>query len=243
MAVSENRRRKKLESHRAKRKEQKRSIARFESSGNQSRMTIAQSWPVVSACVSSTLWSQGIGYAAIGRRGPQGQVAGTIFLLDVFCLGVKDVVFFANAEWQWHELLSRFEKRDQGFGQVSPEFVRKLVEGAVAYAKSFGLEPHRDWADASRIFGEIDASKCPSEFTYGKDGKPLFIAGPNDTPTKAQRIIQTLSNSAGQGNFDFIAPIAAEDLPNGHIHFEDSLEMEPTCHVHSSPHHDCGCAH
>lgn len=245
MAVSENRRKKKLEAHRAKRKEQKRAVARFESSGNQGRMAIAKSWPVISACVSSSLWTQGIGYAAIGRRGPQGQVAGVVFLLDVFCLGVKDVVLFANSEWHWHELLGRFDRGGNGWEEASPEYVRKLADGAVAYAKSFGLDPHREWIDGSRIFGEIDASKCPTEFTYGKDGKPLFIPGPYDGPARVNQIMQALSHTTGRDKFDFTAPVVIGDFSDDGIEEDDRLEdgtaigMEPTDHDHRLPCPDC----
>ncbi|MCX7418553.1 MAG: hypothetical protein NT013_03320 [Planctomycetia bacterium] len=235
MAISENRRKKKLEAHRAKRKEQKRSVVRFESSGMFGRMTNPKNWPVISACVTSSLWNQGIGYAAIGRRGPQGQVVGVVFLLDTYCLGVKDVVLFADTEWHWHELLGRFEKREQSWEEASPECVRKLVDGVVAYAKSFGIEPHRDWTDAARIFGEIDASKCPTEFTYGKDGQPLFIPGPYDNAARVNQIMQALSRTAGRDRFDFITPIAAGDSPSDFIENGTAIEMEPTGHDHNMP--------
>ena len=74
----------------------------------------------------------------------------------------------------------------------------------MAYAKSFGIDPHRDWIKASPIFGDIDASKSLVEFTYGKNGKPTYVSGPYDSPERIKQIMHALAQHAGEGNFDFI---------------------------------------
>ena len=91
MAQNEQRRQKKLEAKRAKRKDEQRVIARTQSSGIAGGMAAANRWPVVQARVSVTLWDQGMGYVLLIRRGPGGLTAMAMFLLDVYCLGVKDV--------------------------------------------------------------------------------------------------------------------------------------------------------
>ena len=92
MARNEQRRQKKLALKKAKRNEERRVIARAESSGISGGMALASRWPVVQARVSATLWDQGMGYAVLVRRGPGGLAAMAMFLLDVYCLGVKDVI-------------------------------------------------------------------------------------------------------------------------------------------------------
>ena len=213
MARNENRRRKKLEAHKAKRKEQKKAVARFQSSGIQARMAIAKEWPVMDSRISSTLWDEGIGYVAIARRNGNQQVAAAIFLVDVYCLGVKDVVLFIDVESRWHEMIRQISKSGQGWTEVPPEHARKLVEGAVAYARSFDLPPHRDWLPASLLFGDIDAGQCLTEFTFGQNGKPFFVAGPYDTPERVNRIMQSLSRTAGMDNFHFLTTINVDDVP------------------------------
>ena len=42
------------------------------------------------------------------------------------------------------------------------------------------------------------------EFEFGKDGKPFYIAGPFDN---SRKILETLSNSVGEGNFEFVSTI------------------------------------
>jgi len=65
--------------------------------------------------------------------------------------------------------------------EVSYEEVRSFVLGAVAYAGEFGQIPHMDWEEIAPAF-EPDRP-FESTFSYGMDGKPLYIQGPNDDVT------------------------------------------------------------
>ena len=159
------------------------------------------------------------------------QVAGAIFLVDIYCLGVKDVITMIGPEWKWNERLQ--QQRDSGrrLDKISPEAARKLVEGSVEYARSPGIAPHRDWIHASPIFGDVDASLCLTEFEFGKDGKPLFVAGPYDTPERVQQIMSALANSTGEGNYHYMLPTGEDELFLGEDdddddEFEDADDMD-----------------
>lgn len=62
--------------------------------------------------------------------------------------------------------------------EVTYEEVRSFVLGAVAYAREFGQSPHPDWEAVAPAF-EPDRPFEPT-FSYGLNGKPLYIQGPND---------------------------------------------------------------
>jgi hypothetical protein len=98
-----------------------------------------------------------------------------------------------------------------GLRDMTPAAVRKLVEGAVAYARGFGFAPHPDYYKACPIFGDIDAAACTEQFEFGKDGKPFFIAGPNETPERCRRIMQILERSCGPGGSTFLIPMDPND--------------------------------
>ena len=204
MAANDNRRRKKIEAQRAKRKDKQRAIARVESSSKVARVLQAQRWTLFDTRISHGLSEQGIASAYIARRGPYDQVVGVVFLVDAYCLGVKDVSVFYGPETRWNEIMRQQVENGNRLYPIAPEALRKLVEGSVAYAKSFGIDPHRDWIKASPIFGDIDASKSLVEFTYGKNGKPTYVSGPYDSPERIKQIMHALAQHAGEGNFDFI---------------------------------------
>ena len=221
MAANDNRRRKKIEAQRAKRKDKQRAIARVESSSKVARVLQAQRWTLFDTRISHGLSEQGIASTYIARRGPFDQVVGVVFLVDAYCLGVKDVSVFYGPETRWHEIM-RQQVENGRIDPIAPEALRKLVEGSVAYAKSFGIDPHRDWLKASPIFGDIDASKSLVEFTYGKNGKPTFVSGPYDSQARIKQIMQTLAQHAGEGNFHFTVPYSGAEL--GFDLLEDDMD-------------------
>ncbi|MEI8383376.1 MAG: hypothetical protein WCJ09_24885 [Planctomycetota bacterium] len=226
MARNDQRRQKKLEAKRTKRKEQSKAVARLKSTGVAERMLAGSRWPITESRISDTLWDQGMGYAVLVRRGPGGTAAMSMFLLDVFCLGVKDAIAHFGPEIDVSSRLSQMSDNGIRWLKVSPEYVRKLVEGSIGYALNLGLAPHRDCAAAIKLFGDIDASKCEDKFEFGCEGKPRFISGPHDSPARCQAVMDTLNRTCGVGNFHYVMHV---NDPNDL--FEDELEDDDEMYV------------
>ena len=203
MAVNDNRRRKKIEAKRAKKKDKQRSIARFESGGLAAKMASANSWPIVDSLISPGWERAGMCTVCISRRGHHGEMAAVMFVVDVKCLGVKDVIAYFGTEGEWSLQLRERRNRGMELERESPEYLRKLVEGSVQFARKFGFEPHPDYARATPIFGDIDATSCSTEITYGENGKPHYINGPFDNSQRIRRILELLERNAGPGNFNY----------------------------------------
>lgn len=203
MAVNEKRRQKKLIKRRNDRKSRKKELVRHSNEGIAARLKHAAHFDIVNCCMSDCIWEEGIGNVLLSRRLPTGEIAFTHFLVDVFCLGVKDVFSKVVTSGQYEEFLkevfSSIEMVD-----IEPAYCRKLVEEAVDYAASLDIPPHKDYRKGSKIFGDIDVRDCTEHFEFGKDGKPCFFSGPNDTPTRCRQVISLLTESCGEGNFDFI---------------------------------------
>jgi len=205
MSLDEKRRQKKLAKKAAKRKTKlsdKKDAHISESAGAQN-IPLALNSPLHECIVPEGLFEVGIGNILISRKMPGGNVALSIFLLDVFCLGVKDAYFFIMSRSEYDDKI-RSIKLDADFESLQPECIRKLVESAEAYAGDLGFSPHSDYRSARKIFGDIDAGKCPMQFEFGKDGRPLFISGPNDTQAKCMKIMETLTKSRGPGGFHYM---------------------------------------
>lgn len=204
MARNDQRRQKKLEAKRVKRKEQLRDVSRLKSSGMGERMLAGCRWPITESRVSGSIWEDGIGYAVLVRRGPGGTAAMSLFLLDVYCLGVKNVVAKVDAEHSISAMLARLNDNGTRWIKVSPEHVRKLVEGSVGYALNLGLAPHRECAAAMKLFGDIDASQCSIEFVFGCEGKPRYISGPNDSAARSKAVVDALHRTCGPDGFHYV---------------------------------------
>jgi hypothetical protein len=157
---------------------------------------------------SATLFESGIGYVVVSRFKGDGRVESGCFLLDVFCLGVKDALFERFDGISEYQEVLRDLFRKEGSIALTPSAGRKLVESAVAYAGRFGFAPGADYKVACRVFGGILASACEVEFSFGKDGKPFFVQGPSDSPARCEQILYALESRCGRGNYHYI--IAAD---------------------------------
>jgi hypothetical protein len=164
--------------------------------------------PIHECLVPQGLFEDGIGNLAFSRRLPDGRIALAMFLLDVFCLGVKNAFGTTLPRAKYEDRIHDW-RGPEIFEPMPPACLRKLVEGGVAYARELGFSPHPDYAVASQIFGDVDASACSTEFTYGREGKPFYCSGPNETAAQARAIVDTLAQRLGAKGFDCQITIVA----------------------------------
>src|SRR4051794_7085450 len=82
-----------------------------------------------------------------------------------------------------------------GSGLRAPiELAQHLVHGAVAFAAGLGFSPHPDFAAARGYLGELDE---PCAMTFGRQGRPLYVPGPNDDPIAVMRALKETVGSDG----------------------------------------------
>ena len=157
-----------------------------------------------------SIFEKGIGHVVVSRTLSTGEIAMGVFLVDVYCLGVKDAFYTLRGAYTYDADIERIGGED-GFDRVNPSHARKLVEGAVAYAGDLGFEPHSDYRKAAVVFGDIDPKECHETFAYGKDGKPFYISGPYHSPQKVERIIAILRARCGDDGFHYLAGVDGPD--------------------------------
>ena len=148
----------------------------------------------------------GIGTVVVARKTLGNQVLMAAFLVDVFCLGIKDAHCMLLNESEYRFRLQQIETH-QNLSEIHPACAKKLVKGARIYAESLGFSAHRDYGFAERIFGDIQEKQCPRSFTFGRDGKPMYLAGPNDNPQFSKKVVNTLTTNLGKHGFHFLMPI------------------------------------
>jgi hypothetical protein len=197
MAKSEARRQKALAKKKAKRDDKRTYLVRLNSEDPTIRLANAEKWPIFEALVPALLWENGMGQAVITRRCPDGRLACGNFLIDAWCLGVKNAHWSIMNESEYDAMIRKIERSGGPMRKVTPEYFAKLVYAAVDYAHSFGFAPHPDYRHPRMLLAGIDASQCQDIFEFGKDGKPYYFQGPHDSPTKVQTILQRLGNGVG----------------------------------------------
>ena len=178
---------------------QKRRIEAQEA-GLPARVLRASQAPIRGCFLTESLFEGGMGTLVLARGATSHYVALSSFLIDTFCLGIKDVMFeLVEGEVFEHYL----EASDAAAPMVAvdPAYARKLLRDLAAWSQSIGFSPHRDFAAVEPIFGDVSADASDAEFRFGGDGKPIYIPGPSESaPLIRQRIAQ-LQKHLGDGGF------------------------------------------
>jgi hypothetical protein len=204
MATDPRKRQKQMERRAAKRKTKHHAIVREKSAGLSERLAAAENYPIVDSLATVDVWDQGLGWICLSREMPNGGVAYGIFLVDRYCLGVKNAMAGISSRFDYDSKILQKMNRSFRSEKLTPATARRFVESAVAYARSLGFPPHPDYQRAKLIFGSIDPSEATEELEFGKDGKPLFISGPNDGQARCRQILATLARSCGPGRLAFL---------------------------------------
>lgn len=199
MATDPKRRQKALAKKAAKRKEKARELRSRTEGAPEERLARA---PVHECLVPGALFEKGIGNVIVSRRLPGGEIAAGVFLLDVFCLGVKSAFVAVVTPAKYGGMIETLDRIDR-FEAAEPPRARALIEGAAAYSRDLGFSPHPDYQKARVVLQGIGPGDCPEAFPFGREGRPLYIPGPNDTPARQREVVAALHRRCGPEGFRF----------------------------------------
>ena len=169
----------------------------------------ARAFPFYECWISDNWQKDDLGLVEIlvSRQQPDGDICFGTYLVDKYLLGVKNT--FGNAGFS----RARFKNEVLGkiFRELKPqecpvELAHQMVYASLEYAAQFGFQPEKDFAVTQYILAPRGELEEPYQLTFGKDGKPFFVAGPYDN---ASRILRQLEKTAGPGNFHYFMPIDA----------------------------------
>ena len=199
MAISEQQRQKKLA-----KKKQKRSPTTKKLTPSMTKAKAYAKLPIHECLIPDDLFTSGLGELIIARRTPNSDIAFSAFVIDVFCLGVKDAMFSVMSEYDYEQKIKLGMARaaNRTFEKLPQTSAKKLLDGLLNYSNELGFKPHPDYKYAYDIFGDIDASVSPEKYTFGRNGRPFYINGPFESEADIKRILNSLTKSCGVDGFD-----------------------------------------
>ena len=181
----------------------------FASLSAQAIIRRARAFPFYECWISDNWQKDDLGLVEIlvSRQQPDGDICFGTYLVDKYLLGVKNT--FGNAGFS--RVRFQNEVVNKIFRKLKPqkcpvELAHQMVYASLEYAAQFGFQPEKDFAVTQYILAPRGELEEPYQLTFGKDGKPFFVAGPYDN---APRILRQLEKTAGPGNFHYFMPIDA----------------------------------
>jgi len=169
----------------------------------------ARDFPLLECWISANWQKDDLGLVQIlvARQQPDGDICYGVYLVDKFCLGLKNTIANAGVS------LTRYQNEvlNKIFPETKPqacpiELAHQMIYASIDYAAQFGFSPHKDFALTQNLLAPRGELEEPYQLTFGLNGKPFFVAGPFDN---AARIIKQLEKTAGPGNYDYIATLDA----------------------------------
>jgi hypothetical protein len=181
---------------------QKRRVEALESSLPARVLRVAHA-PIQGCFVTEELFEVGIGTLILARGVTRHHVALSSFLIDVFCLGIKDVMFEA-VEGDVFEMYLEATNAGSPLAAVDPAYARKLLRDLAAWSQSIGFAPHSDFAAVEPIFGDVGTDATDTVFRFGYDGKPVYIPGPSESASAIRRRTAQLQKYLGDDGFGLV---------------------------------------
>ncbi|HEX3971523.1 MAG TPA: hypothetical protein VHX19_09370 [Stellaceae bacterium] len=184
--------------------------------------------PIYRCLMQKTMFAIGSGIVLLARGAPSDGFIVASFLVDTFCLGVKDSFLHHDLDERDVESLIATTEMAAPLEPVAPSYARKLLHEAVAYSRSNGIPPHQDFAAIDALFGDA-AADATATFQFGYEGRPLYLPSEDETPAQVRRRLDALTKTLGKDGFDMELPVddsASELLYDPEIGPDPELWLE-----------------
>lgn len=159
----------------------------------------ARNLPLEVCYISKDIEEVGEGTVIVVRRHPNDKFTLATYLLDIFCLGVKDTFYRLRLdEFEYEEFFDKYTSME--VKEITYNEAHNWIYGAIAFAEEAGIAPHKDF-NVTQYMLEEDTEDIPLiEYNYGKDGKHFLVAM---SQLELSRYIPILKKNLGD-NFDYV---------------------------------------
>ena len=162
----------------------------------------------------------GLGHIIVTRLHKGGRKTVGVYLVDKFCLGVKDAFYRLRLDDIEYDDFIQTVSREYHLKKISYNEAHNLIYGAIEFADEAGISPCKDFALAKYILEEDTEAIPLIEYEYGKDGKHLLVVG---SQKEADLYLPTLRANLGS-DFNYIIednPFEAQEQEEDDLFGED----------------------
>ena len=166
----------------------------------------ARSLEIGKCYISEDLTECGEGVIFVTRLHKGGKISMAFYLVDTFCLGIKDSSYKLRMEEEKvQEFLTHYKKMNE----CSYEEAHNWIYGAIAFAEEGGIEPDKSF-ELTQYMLEEDTDDIPLiEYEFGRNGEHLLVC---HTVQEANRYLPTLRKHLGN-DVKFVIEDGRYDLP------------------------------
>ena len=166
----------------------------------------AREYPI-EGCWAMEGWDEnGLAIIVIARRQPNGNIVFGTYLVDYYCLGLKNT--YCNADIPpglFHRDYLPKSFHEGPAVEMSLALAHEIIYGGIEFAAQFGFRPQSDFKYSRHILDPPDLHPRTGAIEFGRDGKPFYVQGPYDN---VDAILRRLDRAASKGKTHYVAEIA-----------------------------------
>jgi hypothetical protein len=180
----------------------------------------ARNYPIEGCWIMPGWEEGGMAVIVVARRQTNGNIVYGVYLVDYYCLGLKNTFFNADipAGRFRREILPEVMQGNEP-QEISPALAHEIIYGAIEFAQQYGFRPQRDYRRSRYILNPPDMHPRTGKIEFGYKGKPFFISGPYDN---VDAVLRQLDRTAGEGNYDYMVGLGG--LPGNEWELDDEWE-------------------
>ena len=173
----------------------------------------ARDYPIDHCWVGEGWEKNGVAVVVVSRRQPNGNIIFGNYMVDCYCLGLKNTFFNADipAGLFQRDVMSKVF-REMSPVEISPALAHEIIYGGIEYAAQFGFRPQRDFKRSQHVLDLPETHPRTGTVEFGRDGKPFYVQGPYDN---VEAILRQLERTAGKDNYHYVMQIAGPPSDEG----------------------------
>jgi len=137
----------------------------------------------------------------ITRQHKNGNYTSGVYLVDLYCLGVKDAeCSFNKTPYEYKEFKDEYFP-DDIFETVEYSLVHNIIMAGLEFANDYGFQPCKEFKSRAQYILDEDTDDIELiEIECGKNNKPLILAG-TENQEESKRAFNHLNSTVGPGEF------------------------------------------
>lgn len=169
----------------------------------------ARELPIYKCYMPQELSNHGMSEVIVSRLRPNGKILFGVYLIDTYCLGVKDVMYHYDYDVEdFDELIEKVFSNFEGYVECPYSDAHNFIYSAIEFAADAGLDPAQDFDKVGEYILEEDTDDIPlKHYPMGHNGKYLLVEGPTHTERK---YVKMLRERLGD-NFQYIVNMGVHE--------------------------------
>ncbi len=168
--------------------------------------TKSRSLPIYECLINNNWDASKLANIIITRKHITGNITLSFYLVDLFCLGVKDSFYKFNIPIEEYLSLKEKIESNSPTDQIEYNLAHNIIFAGYEYALDYGINPCKEFSTTTKYFLEEDDESIEIiDIDCGdENGNPVLHINEFSNPISTKKVIEKLKKNAGEGNYQTI---------------------------------------